>query len=288
MTTLAAARRSLVIQTARRKPLAWDLVPLRRGSIARDGGALTSIGSALVDRIRQSDPIAAGTLRRYVTEAALRSGEERWCVWLDEHDGPLIDLSPFLRERVDRVLHRRRRGSTAPWQFDEDRQPRQPFFALPAHHPADRALRVTRFDPDTIVNGQVWTLDGEAIVTAGIIESHVFEVWRRVVDVHGRRGARLLTIDVYNSFPCPKLTATQRRAIEEATQDVMLARQHAGAASLDELYGQDQLPRPLQRAHDRLDVAVNRVFGVKAGAGDDEIAAILLDRYRELIASDAA
>jgi hypothetical protein len=84
------------------------------------------------------------------------------------------------------------------------------------------------------------------------------------------------------------LDGLARRAIEEATQDVMLARQHAGAASLDELYGRDELPRPLRQAHERLDAAVNRVFGVNATMSDNEIAAILLDRYRELTASGAA
>jgi hypothetical protein len=269
---------------SRRTPLAADLAPLRRGNTTHDGGALTSISAAEAQRIRDTDPEAAAALRRYVTAITIYTDDERWCIWLDDADSDLVHRSPVLQERADRVMSRRRRTAVPPWRFAERRQPDRPFFALPTHRPHDQVLRMARFDPDTIVNDQVWTLEDDSLVTAGIVESHLFEVWRTVVEVHGRGKRRVITSDVYNSFPCPKLTTTQRHRIEESMQDVLIARAHAGAASLDELYGQPELPRPLREAHDRLNSTVGRVFGVKATMSDADVGEMLLDRYQQLIA----
>lgn len=271
----------------RRTPLAVDLAPLRRGNSARDGGALTSISATEAQQIRDIDRVAAAALRRYVTSATIYTEIERWCIWLDDYDGALVNQSPQLKERADRVLGHRQRTAAPPWRFEVRRQPNRPFFALPAHRPHDAVFRMARFDPDTIVNDQVWILDDDSLVTAGVVESRVFEVWRQVVEFQGRGERRVITSDVYNSFPCPELTTTQRRRIEDAMQDVLIARAHAGAASLDELYGRPALPRPLREAHGRLDAIVDRVFGVKATMSDADVGAMLLDRYNDLIACAA-
>ena len=268
-----------------RRPVSPDLAPLRSGSHAADHGALTSIDSGDADSIRRTDKLAAQRLLRYVTPHALLHNEELWCLWLEDLTEREVMQSDVVATRVRRVAQHRR-TNTPPWVFEEIRQPRGPFYAVPKTFPRYDHLPIALFEPGTIANDQVWVLDDSAVVTAGIMMSRVYRVW--IEAASGERGGSSLWLSaeaVHNAFPCPELSRRQRQAIEDATHDVMLARAGASMRSLDELYSRPKLPRALKECHDVLDGVVDRVFGVRKSMKDDEIAQRLISLYRDAVSS---
>lgn len=266
------------------------MAPISRGSTFGDRGALRGIDATLAQRLRLEDPIAARALRLLLSPRSLRTGDEEWCLWLLEHSPEDIARSRFLSERVDRV-HRQRRNDVPPWLYSQIRQPRHRYAAFSSIlQPNGQYLSFATYDPDIIVDGQVWKLDSQnAVVTEAMLMSRVFRVWVETVGTKNPNGAVKITRDsVYNTFPCPEISRRQQTAIEDAFHDVLLARGQVAMRSIDELYSRRELPRALQIEHEKLDQAIGKVFGVKQSMSDAQIADILLDHYRVLTADDAA
>lgn len=88
----------------------------------------------------------------------------------------------------------------------------------------------------------------------------------------------------YNNFPFPDTAKEQDKAIQEAAQEVLDARNEFPSSSLGDLCDPTAMPSALRRAHQQLDKAVSAAFGLKNTATDDEILSELFRRYEELIA----
>ncbi len=280
--------RGAVVQP-RRTVLSDSLDPLTRGTTFGDGGAYRGIDDPTSAQLRGSDPVASVALRPLLSARTLRTGAREWCLWMVEMNPSQIRQSRFLDERVRSVM-RARKDDTPPWFPARIRQPEVPYFAFRNVLPAGcQYLAFGRYNPDIIADDTVVVLSSDdAMVTAAILSSRIFRVWAEIAGARRPNGdIQIGAQSVHNTFPCPPLSKRQQVAIEDAFEDVLTARRYADAASLDEMYRRE-LPRPLQKAHDDLDAAVGRVFGVKPSMTDADVADILMERYRTLTSSDAA
>lgn len=95
---------------------------------------------------------------------------------------------------------------------------------------------------------------------------------------------------VYNNFPWPEPSDTQRAAIEAAAQGVLDARAVFPGSSLADLYDPLTMPPQLAKAHQRLDAAVDSAYAPRRQfRSDAERVAFLFERYQQLAAPlDAA
>lgn len=273
----------------RRTLLSRSLAPLRRGTNFGDAGVYRGIDDLTAVHLRGSDPVAGGVLRPLLSARTLRTGTQDWCLWMVDLSPAQVSQSRFLDERVRKVM-RYRRDDVPPWFPARIRQPVEPYFAFRNVLPAGcQYLAFGQYNPDIVADDTVVVLSSDdAMVTAAILSSRIYRVWAEVAGKQRPNGDVEIGVQsVHNTFPCPPLSKRQQSAIEDAFSDVLIARQRTDGTPLEELY-LGNLPRPLQRAHDVLDSAVGKVFGVKASMTDDEIAALLLERYRDLTSSDAA
>jgi hypothetical protein len=103
--------------------------------------------------------------------------------------------------------------------------------------------------------------------------------------VSGRLGSGIrISPDLsYNSFPLPEATVESKQQVEVAAGEVLAARE-ATNATLEDLYDSVAMPPALVRAHDQLDSAVMRIFGLKGNQSDGEVLGALFKRYGELVA----
>lgn len=90
----------------------------------------------------------------------------------------------------------------------------------------------------------------------------------------------------HNTFPLPELSRSQVDAIEGAARRILLARAHHMDSTIDELYGRDELPRPLRQAHDDLDAEMADAFGVDPDSSDAALRKVLGDKHRALTATE--
>ena len=282
-----------VLVRSRNRPLNPTTQRLDYGSKPTDGGALSNISPEEAERIAATDPVAAKYLRRIIGAREMLHDELRFCLWLV--DAPFVDVkaSPELSRRVSEVRAFRQastKGKTVQdadraTEFQEIRQPSTPYLAVPRHSSIHREyLPVTRYGPEVIANDALSLIADPSLSTFGIVSSRVFAVWNRAVSGRIKNDTRVSSNITYNNFPFPDLTSDERDAIETAADHILTARAAFPHNSLADLYDPVLMPEALRRAHRTNDRVVLGVFGLPEDASDEEILAVLFERYEQLSA----
>jgi hypothetical protein len=282
-----------VLVSSRRRPIVEGVPSLVYGNKPTDDGILSNISSEEAHKIRSSDPIAAQYLRPLIGAAELLNGGDRWCLWLVDASPSDLRASPELSRRIAAVADYRSRSTKAktrddaarPSEFQEIRQPRSRFIAVPQHTSERRHyVPVCYFEPEVIVNNAVSIVDDGSLETFGILASRVFRIWADAVSGRLESRLRVSSEVTYNNFPWPRLTAAVRDRIEEAARGVLVVRSHFqdDGDTLADLYHPDAMPHQLRDALRALDVAVLAAIGLRSNATDAAILARLFDLYQEL------
>jgi len=280
-----------VLITSRSTPLVSHVPPLINGSKPADSGWLSNITAEEADEIRRTDPVAAKYLRPIVGAQELLNGGDRWCLWLVDASPSDLRSSRVLSERVHAVFEFRsesrkeqtRADAARSWEFQQIRQPARRYLAIPRHSSERREyLAATFYEPHIVCNDAVATIEDPSMAQVGIVFSHIFWVWTLAVSGRMKSDPRLSNEITYNNFPWPVLTDAQEKAIGEATRDVLTARSIFTEGTLADLYDPLTMPRQLRAAHDALDRAVGKVFGLSTHATDAAIMQKLFGRYLEL------
>ncbi|GGE19148.1 hypothetical protein GCM10011529_27090 [Polymorphobacter glacialis] len=88
---------------------------------------------------------------------------------------------------------------------------------------------------------------------------------------------------VYNTFPWPTATDTQRDRISALAEAVLTARTNHPTSSLAQLYDPLTMPADLRAAHTALDRAVDRLYRAEPFTSDRDRVEHLFTRYAALV-----
>lgn len=94
---------------------------------------------------------------------------------------------------------------------------------------------------------------------------------------------------IYNTFVWPEIDDIQRTQIEATAQAVLDARAQYPDATLEDLYDPDDawMYPALMKAHAKLDMAVERAYGLDPGLEEKDIVTHLFELYNEAIQNSA-
>lgn len=278
--------------TRRSTPLSSSTPRMDFGSMPNDGGFLSDIDSEEAERIRSEDPLAAKYLRRLIGGRELIHNVERFCFWLEDADPGDLRKSAELSKRIKAVQDQRasskreatKRLASRPTEFGEIRQPKSGYLAVPliTSHERDY-LAVSPTSADVISNNKIGIIQHKSLDTFGFLVSRVFTVWNKSVSGRLKSDLNVSITTTYNNFPFPDLDGGQQELIERGAESVLVARSSFPDNSLADLYGAHSMPPALRRAHEKLDTAVLKIFGLKSSASDEEILKTLFQRYADAI-----
>ena len=89
---------------------------------------------------------------------------------------------------------------------------------------------------------------------------------------------------VYNTFPWPQMSEGQEAKISELAQAVLDARAHWPTSTLADLYDPDLMPPNLRKAHQALDLAVDKLYRKTPFASERERVEHLFGLYEKMVA----
>ncbi len=276
--------------TARSRPLSPEMPPMDFGSMPNDGGHLSDIDANEAALIRESDPVAAKYLHRLVGARELIHNEDRYCLWLEGANPNDLRTSPELAKRIEAVRELRssskreatKRLASRPAEFGEIRQPKTEYIAVPRVSSELRDyVPMAVMSPEVITNDALLVVPMKSLSTFGFLQSRVFSVWNKAVSGRMKSDTRISATITYNNFIAPSLDDEQREVIERGAESVLVARSSFAYNSLADLYGANTMPPALRRAHEALDTAVLRAFGMTSAATDEDILGVLFQRYKE-------
>jgi len=259
-----------------------------KGSQPTDGGNLF-VQPAELPKV-QGDEGAAKYLHRFIGASEMLNAIERWCFWLVDASPGEIRSSPLLRERLQKVAAMRRASPTAsvqeqaatPGLFTQIRQPATKYLAMPKVSSAGRDyIPAAFFQPDVIAGDGVLTFPDCPLWVFSFLQSRAFTAWVDVFSGRLKSDYQILPGLTYFSFPFVMPEERDLAAIEEAANGVLAARASHPDSSLADLYDPLAMPRDLRVAHDRLDAAIDGLYGLKKPTEAERLRA-LMARYEEL------
>ena len=244
------------------------------------------------NELLEKEPMSAKFVRQIYGATEYINNKPRYCLWLV---GALLsDLrkSNFIMERVERVkqfrLHSTKaatqKSAETPTLFQEIRQPDREYIIIPRH--SSETCRYIPFGfmpPQIIVNDAVQIIPNAGIYHFGVLTSNVHMAWVRAVCGRIKSDYRYSKDVVYNNFPWPTPTDTQKAKIEQTAQAILEARALYPDSSLADLYNELTMPPELRKAHQQNDRAVMDAYGFSVkGMTESKCVAELMKLYRQL------
>ena len=186
--------------------------------------------------------------------------------------------------RLNSTKEATRKTAETPTLFQEIRQPNSEYIIIPRHSSETRRYIPFGFvSPDIIVNDAVQIIPNADLYNFGILMSNVHMAWTRAVCGRIKSDYRYSKDVVYNNFPWPTPTDTQKAKIEQTAQAILDARALYPDSSLADLYDEAVMPPELRTAHQQNDRAVMQAYGFSIrDMTESACVAALMKMYQKL------
>lgn len=257
-----------IIIESRKKPLA-DIPSITKGSIPVDGGNLI-IEAEDYDNLIQREPNAKKFIRPFLGAREFLHSQPRYCLWLSGASPKELNEMPLVRKRIEQTKIFRENSKKAatrkfakfPTLFMEIRQPDSNYIIIPSHSSVNRRYIPMGFmSPDIICSNANLMIPDAKLYHFGILTSNVHMAWMRTVCGRLKSDYRYSNDIVYNNFPWPIPTESQKMSIEQTAQGILDARALYPDSSLADLYDEVTMPPELRKAHQANDRAVMVAYG---------------------------
>jgi hypothetical protein len=245
--------------------------------------------------LRKKEPQAAAFLRPYMMGKDFIERKSRYCLWLKNANPSILRKCPLVLERIAKVKAFRlssKRSSTLksanePTLFGTPFECKSNYIALPKVSSENRKyIPIDYLTPDIIPGDKLFCMQDASFYHFGVLTSIVHMAWMRVTCGRLKSDYSYSNTIVYNNFPWPSPTDTQREKIEQTAQAILNARAKYPDSSLADLYDELTMPADLRKAHEQNDRAVMAAYGLDPKTAESEketyIVAELFRMYQKL------
>lgn len=276
---------------ARRKPIC-DVPVFVRGSQPTDDGNFIFTAEEK-NVFLAKEPQAEKFIRPFMMGKDFIDRKPRYCLWLVNALPQDIRKCPEVMKRVTAVREFRlnskkpatQRKADTPTLFDEVRDSKTNYIALPKVSSQNRRYIPMDFLSHNIIAGdKLFMLSEVSLYHFGVLMSNVHMAWMRVVAGRLKSDYSYSNTVVYNNFPWPTPTDTQKTKIEKTAQGILDARAKYPDSSLADLYDEVLMPPELRKAHQANDRAVMEAYGFWGKLNtESECVAQLMKMYQKLV-----
>ncbi|UAX02108.1 class I SAM-dependent DNA methyltransferase [Proteus terrae] len=279
----------------RNKPIVNNIPPLLFGNKPTDGGHLL-LNRSERDLLIEKEPNAKYWLKKVLGATEFLNGKERWCLWLVDAKPEDLAAMPLVKKRLQAIKKLRLKAghpsalkmAEQPHLFIQVSQPISGNYILIPRVSSERRtyIPIGFFDYTTICSDANMFIPNGTLYEFGILTSLMHNDWMRLVAGRLKSDYRYSSSVVYNTFPWPDVTDSQRERIEQLAEDVILTREEFPGRTLAELYDPNKMPEKLLAAHHTLDRAVDKLYRDRPFKDATERLSCLLARYEALTKND--
>ena len=222
------------------------------------------------DEFCKTEPQARVYFRQWYGAEEFIHRKPRYCLWLGNCSPAELHKLPHCLERVRNVREYRlssKRGSTVkmadrPTHFQTENMPVSSYIVIPeVSSERRRYVPMGYMTPDVLCSNKVRLMPEASMFHFGILESNVHMAWMRAICGRLKSDYDYSIKIVYNNFPWPTPTDTQKAKIEQTAQAILDARTKYPDSSLADLYDELTMPSELRKAHQENDKAVMDAYG---------------------------
>lgn len=263
------------------------------GNMPRDGGYLVLTEDEKNEIIKKY-PFSEKWIRLYLGATEFINKKKRYCLWLINADATELMKCPPIMQRIKNVQDFRfnskadatRKFGNTPTLFCQIAQPNTgSYIIVPSVSSANRRYIPMDFLPCTIIaSNAVQIIPNASIYEFGILTSNVHMAWMRTVAGRLKSDYRYSKNLVYNTFPFPNCSDSQKEKITNTAQAILDVRKKYETSSFANMYDNDMLLYPdLKKAHQANDRAVMEAYGMWGKVhSESECVEWLFRMYQEL------
>lgn len=291
-----------VLLESRSKPLCPSPT-IRTGNKPIDGGFYLFTPEEKASFLAK-EPLAAPHFRRWIGSQEFINGIERWVLWLGDCSPAELRKLPHAMKLVDAVRQVRlgegpnKKGkkpkktpppstqalARKPTRFHIESIPEGRYLVLPEVSSERRPYIPFGYLPaDVFPSNLVKVAFDAEPYHFGVLCSYMHMAWVRAVCGRMKSDYRYSVQIVYNNFPWPNPTESQKRKIEATAQGILDARDNHRDSTLADLYDPLAMPNDLRKAHDANDQAVDQAYGRRKFKVEAERVGFLFERYTDII-----
>lgn len=267
--------------------------PIYFGSMPNDGGNLLLTADEAKSLI-EADSTAKKLIRRTVGSHDLLHGESRYCLWLNEKTSVHNQEISHRVEATRKIRAGSARASTkalanTPYLFGEIRHQDGPSIVIPAHTSERRRVIPIGFLTNSeIINNSAFAIYDATPLLFGILSSFMHTLWVSVVGGRIKTDFRYSAAVCYNTFPFPKISDSQRKAISAAALAILGAREIYSDLTLAEMYDPGNEPPEILDAHQDLDSLIDSLYQSTSFSSNESRLAALFKMYKKMTGAQNA
>lgn len=270
-----------------------DVPKMNFGNQPRDGGYFV-LSKEEKDELIKREPFIDKWIHPYIGAVEFINNKERYCIWTKNATPTEIKNSKILYERIQKVKEFRENSKAkttngyakVPHSFAQVTQPDNVDYLIIPRVSSERRryVPIGFATSDIISSDAVQIVPNADIYMFGILTSNVHMAWMRTVAGRLKNDYRYSKELVYNTFPWPIPTITQKQKIEKSAQAILDARKLYSQSSLADLYDETLMPKELRKAHQENDKAVMEAYGFNwRDMTESECVTELMKIYQKLI-----
>ncbi|MFN3019930.1 class I SAM-dependent DNA methyltransferase [Chryseobacterium sp. TY3] len=262
------------------------------GNMPADGGFLLFAPEER-DSFIEQEPNSEAWFKELISAHEFLNGKKRYCLWLEDISDEELESMPLIKERVNKVHNERLNSSrpqlaAIPHLFAQITQPADSdFILIPRHSSEERD-----YIPLGFFDSNFKASDSNLIVATsepwlfGVLHSKMHMVWVDAVGGKLKTDYRYSAKLCYNTFPFPKLDQKQKQLITEYVFAVLDERAKFPEKTMAWLYNPETMPKGLKQAHLELDLAIERIYRLRAFDSDADRLEFLFKLYDEYTKKD--
>ena len=273
---------------SRTKPLS-DLPSINFGNMPADGGKLLFTTEEKNEFI-ENEPLSEIWFKQLLSAHEFLNGKERWCLWLEDIIEDELNNMPFVKQRVEKLRVIRANSSRPqlaeiPHLFAQITQPKNKNFILVPRHSSEnrKYIPIGFFNSDYKAHDSCLSVATENLYHFGMLTSYIHMIWMKNIGGKLESRYRYSKNVIYNTFPFPKITQTQKDKIEELVHLILDERDKNYTKTMAELYDPDKMPEGLKLAHHNLDIYIESCYRDKPFESDEERLEYLFRLYEKMI-----
>ena len=286
--------KNLIIEN-RFEPLS-ELPEISLGNAPKDNGGLILTADEY-EAFRIKQPEILRYCKKFIGAEEFINGYHRYCLWIKDFEINLVKEIPEIKKRLELVKQFRLASKKIPTQklaqypnrFGEIRYYESNSIIVPSVTSEKRDyLPVGFLDKNYIISNSAFAVYNPNSWIFALLSSSIHMLW--IKSVAGRLESRIRYSSqlVYNTFPFPSISETQKQELERNVYAVLGEREKHSEKTLAQLYDPDKMPQGLREAHHQLDLAVERCYRSKPFVSDEERLEYLFRLYEQMIAEEKA
>ncbi len=257
-----------VFVESRNKPLC-DVPEIGIGNKPIDGGNYLFTKEEM-EAFVKVEPASSQYFKLWYGSEEFIHRKPRYCLWLGDCSPAELKKMPQCFKRVENVRNYRLASPSAgtvkladkPTHFHVENMPQGEYIVVPETSSEKRRYIPMGFmTSDVLCSNALRLIPNATLYHFGILTSNVHNAWMRAVCGRLEMRYRYSKDIVYNNFPWPTPSETQKAEIEQTAQAILDARAKYPDCSLADLYDEVTMPVELRKAHQENDKAVMEAYG---------------------------